>query len=333
MTAELAPQVGILPACQALGVSRATFYRRSQSKPGPSQPRPKPARALSQQERDQVLEIACSEELVDRSPAAIVASLLDSGRYLCSERTIYRVLSDARLVRDRRNQLTHPKYVKPCLLATEPNQVWSWDITKLLGPAKWTYFYLYVILDIYSRYVAGWMVADRENSALASRLIEETCTKHQIRPSELVLHSDRGAPMTAKNTAQLLAELGVIRSLSRPRVSDDNPFSESQFKTLKYRPCFPVRFSCLEEARFYCREFFDWYNRQHRHSSLALLTPADVHEGRAEGIIAARQNVLDRAYLEHPERFVRGRPRHPQPPSEVWINPPKRASEADGNAH
>lgn len=333
MTADLAPQVGIGPACRALAVSRATFYRRFRTKPGPSQPRPKPARALSKEERDEVLEIACSKELVDRSPAAIVATLLDQGRYLCSERTIYRVLSEEKLVRERRNQLAHPQYAKPCLLATGPNQVWSWDITKLLGPTKWTYFYLYVILDIYSRCVVGWMIADRENSALARRLIEETCAKHAIRPSELVLHSDRGAPMTAKNTAQLLAELGVVRSLSRPRVSDDNPFSESHFKTLKYRPSFPLRFSCIEEARSHCRDFFIWYNQQHRHSSLALLAPADVHHGRANHIIAARQRVLDKAFTQHPERFVHGRPRHPELPREVWINPPERPAEAGGNAH
>ena len=236
--AKLALDVGVQPACAALGVSRATYYRR-QSPPRPQQPRPTPARALSQTEREDVLVVLDSDRFVDSAPEAVHAALLDDGRYLCSPRTMYRLLNDRAPVRERRNQLRHPDYKKPELVAEAPNEVWSWDITKLLGPKKWTYYYLYVLLDIFSRYVVGWMVADRENSALASRLITETCAKHGVEPTVLTLHSDRGSPMTSKCTAQMLADLGVIQSLSRPQVSDDNPFSEAQFKTLKYRPGFP----------------------------------------------------------------------------------------------
>ena len=234
--------LGVAPACQALGVSRATFYRRQRSTPGHQQPRPTPARALCEAEREQILDVLAGPRFVDRAPAEVVATLLDEGHYLCSERTMYRILAADQPVRERRNQREHPQYTKPELVATAPNQTWSWDITKLLGPTKWTYFYLYVVLDIFSRYAVGWMVADRENSALAGRLIEETCHKQGVQPQVLTLHSDRGAPMTSKCTAQLLADLGVTRSLSRPQVSDDNPFSEAQFKTLKYHPGFPGRF-------------------------------------------------------------------------------------------
>ena len=320
---ELAKEVGVKPACQALGVCRATLYRRRRaSSPGRSQPRPKPARALSEAERQQVLDLACSPRFVDRSPGEIVATLLDEGRYLCSERTFYRILAEQNAVRERRNQLAHPHYEKPQLQATAPNQVWSWDITKLLGPTKWTCYYLYVLLDIFSRYVVGWMVAERENAALAGRLIEQACARQGIRPGELVLHSDRGAPMTAKCTAQLLADLGIVRSLSRPRVSDDNPFSEAQFKTLKYGPGFPGRFRDQRHAIEYCRAFFPWYNDPHRHGGLAMLTPADVHFGRAGIVLARRQRVLEAAYQRHPERFVHGTPKHPAPPAAVSINPP-----------
>ena len=236
----LAAQVGVAPACQALGVSRASFYRRQRSTPGHQQPRPTPARALCEAEREQILYVLAGPRFVDRAPAEVVATLLDEGHYLCSERTMYRILAADQPVRERRNRREHPQYTKPELVATAPNQTWSWDITKLLGPTKWTYFYLYVVLDIFSRYAVGWMVADRENSALAGRLIEETCHSQGVQPQVLTLHSDRGAPMTSKCTAQLLTDLGVTRSLSRPQVSDDNPFSEAQFKTLKYHPGFPV---------------------------------------------------------------------------------------------
>jgi putative transposase len=249
--------------------------------------------------------------------------LLDEKRYLCSERTMYRILAANQEVRERRDQLRHPPYVAPQLLATRPNQLWSWDITKLLGPAKWTYFYLYVILDVFSRYVVGWMVAHRESAILAHKLIGETCARQGIVPGELTLHADRGSSMTSKPVAFLLADLGVTKTHSRPHVSDDNPFSEAQFKTLKYRPDFPDRFGCILDARGFCRAFFPWYNTEHHHSGIGLLTPEDVHLGRAAKRVTARADVLAAAYAAHPERFVHGAPQPAAAPTAVWINPPK----------
>ena len=303
-------------------MSRATFYRRRRPETGHQQPRATPARALSEKEQDTVFDTLCSEEFVDRAPAEVVATLLDRKVYLCSERTMYRVLASRALVQERRPQRSHPEYQKPELMATGPNQVWSWDITRLLGPKKWTYYYLYVILDIFSRYNPGWMVADRENSALAGRLIQQTCLKHGVQPQVLTLHSDRGAPMTSQCTAQLLADLGVTRSLSRPQVSDDNPFSEAQFKTLKYHPSFPGRFSDQGQAKNFCRSFFRWYNAEHRHGGISMLTPEQVHFGRADEIIARREAVLREAWLAHPDRFVAGEPKPKPLPEAVWINPP-----------
>ena len=326
---QLALQVGVAPACQALGVSRATFYRRKRPTPGHQQPRPTPARALCKSERERILDVLASPRFVDRSPAEVVATLLDEGQYLGSERTMYRVLAANQSVQERRNQREHPKYAKPELVATGPNQCWSWDITKLLGPKKWTYFYLYVVLDIFSRYVVGWMVADRENSALAGRLIEQTCHNQGVEPKVLTLHSDRGAPMTSKCTAQLLADLGVTRSLSRPQVSDDNPFSEAQFKTLKYHPGFPGRFLGIEAATAFCRSFFPWYNTEHRHGGISMLTPNDVHHGRAQAVLMQRQHILQTAWNAHPERFVRGLPKPSPLPEEVWINPPPTSTTGD----
>lgn len=319
---ELAADVGVLPACAALGVARATFYRR-QVPPGPRQPRPTPARALKQEERREVLDVLTSPRFVDRAPAEVFATLMDESTYLCSERTMYRILASEAPVRERRNQLRHPRYEKPELVATAPNQVWSWDITKLLGPEKWTYYYLYVLLDIYSRYAVGWMVAPKESANLASRLIEETCEKQGVRPQVLTLHSDRGAPMTAKCTAQLLADLGVTQSLSRPQVSDDNPYSEAQFKTLKYSPSFPKRFHGYQEAHAFCRQFFPWYNEEHRHGGIALLTPGEVHRGQVAEALQRRQACLDDAHAAHPERFPKGRPIAKSPPTAVYINRPK----------
>ena len=273
----------------ALEVSRSTLYRRRGPSTGQQQPRPTPARALSETERGEVFDTLCSERFVDRSPAEVVATLLDEEVYLCSERTMYRVLASEVPVQERRAQRTHPEYKKPELMATAPNQVWSWDITRLLGPKKWSYYYLYVIMDIYSRYVVGWMVADRENSALAGRLIQQSCLKHGVQPRVLTLHSDRGAPMTSQCTAQLLADLGVTRSLSRPQVSDDNPFSEAQFKTLKYHPSFPGRFGDQGQAKTFCRSFFRWYNAEHRHGGISMLTPEQVHFGNADQVIAGRE--------------------------------------------
>jgi putative transposase len=320
---------GIAPACAALGVARATYYRRKRPGSAP-RPRPTPPRALSPEENKRVLDTLNAEPYADLAPAAVYAKLLDErSEYLCSIRTMYRVLASADEVRERRAQLVHPEYKKPELLATAPGQVWSWDITKLLGPAKWTYFYLYVVLDIFSRYVVGWMVAERENAAHARRLIVESCTKHGVVPGTLTLHQDRGAPMRAKTFAQTLADLGVTKTHSRPHVSDDNPFSEAHFKTLKYRPNFPgTGFGSLADALTWCRPFFDWYNHQHRHEALGLLTPADVHFGRAPAVLAARQRVLNAAFVAHPERFVLRPPVVTEPPKEVWINKPRDQAHA-----
>lgn len=319
-----APRLGVAPLCGALGLPRATVYRTWHRQRFPVRPkaRPKPARALRGDERQAVLDVLHEERFQDEPPAQVYAALLDENRYLCSERTMYRILEAEGEVKERRNQLEHPSYAKPELLAEGPNEVWSWDITKLKGSAKWTYYYLYVILDIFSRYTVGWMVATRESAALARRLIEDTCRKQQIVREQLTLHADRGSSMRSKVVAMLLSDLGVTKTHSRPHVSNDNPFSESQFKTLKYRPEFPERFGCIEDARAFCVDFFGWYNAHHRHSALGLLTPEDIHYGRGAGMVRARQSVLDIAYAQHPERFVRKAPAAPQLPQAVWINPP-----------
>jgi putative transposase len=321
---QLAADVGARAACQALHLPRASYYRdrRRASASTVVAWRPSPARALRPAEREAVLARLHEERFQDRSPAAVYATLLDEGKYLCSIRSMYRLLQRRGESRERRDQLTHPPYKKPELLATTPKQLWSWDITKLLGPVKWTYFYLYVILDVFSRYVTGWMVAYRESAELAKRLIEESCKKQGIEPGQLTLHADRGTSMSSKPVAFLLADLGVTKTHSRPHVSNDNPYSESQFRTLKYRPEFPDRFGCIQDSRAFCQGFFRWYNQEHRHSSLGLLTPAMVHYGQAERILQQRQAVLDVAYQLHPERFVRSAPQPPQLPSEVWINKP-----------
>ena len=321
---QLASSVGTSRACQALSVPRASFYRRKKSRGGNQAPsaRPRPTRALSEHEREKILGVLHSERFVDKAPAEVYSALLDEGVYHCSIRTMYRILSDSQEVRERRNQLRHPTYQKPELLATASNQVWSWDITKLLGPAKWTYFYLYVILDIFSRYVVGWMVASCESAELAQRLIRETVQKQGILENQLIIHSDRGPAMKSHGVAQLLGSLGVTKSHSRPHVSNDNPFSESQFKTLKYRPDFPDRFGSQEHARSFCQDFFHWYNQEHYHSGIAMLTPAMVHYGLADQVLAKRQQVLDAAYDQHPERFVSKPPSPAQQPNAVWINPP-----------
>ena len=325
---RLAPTVGIESACEALGVARASFYRQPVFGPAlPVPPRPSPARALSQEERGTVRAVLNSERFQDCAPAAIQATLLDQGQYLCSARTMYRLLEQDGATRERRDQLTHPEYKKPELLATVPNQLWSWDITKLRGPAKWTYFYLYVILDVFSRYVVGWLIAPRESSVLAKKLIQETCDKHLILPGELTLHADRGSSMRGKPVAFLLADLSITKTHSRPYTSNDNPYSESQFRTMKYRPEFPDRFGCIQDSRWFCQRFFAWYNDDHRHSGIGMLTPAMVHFGQAPAIRLQRQTVLDAAYLAHPDRFVR-RPPTPLPlPKEVWINKPHNSDE------
>jgi len=319
---DLSLAVGTARACDALGLARASYYRGLQPPP-PVRERPTPERALSAAERQVVLDTLHCEAFVDKAPAEVWATLLDQGTYLCSTRTMYRILDDALEVRERRDQLRHPAYKKPELLAQAPNEVGSWDITERLGPAKWTYFYLYGILDIFSRYVVGWMVADRESATLASQLIDQTCAKQGIPPGQLTLHADRGTSMKSKAVALLLSDLGVTKTHSRPHVSDDNPFSESQFRTLKYRPDFPGRFGSIQDARAFCRSFFPWYNTEHRHSGIGLLTPESVHYGRAADLLDQRQSVLSDAYQAHPERFVRKPPTPPALPSAAWINPPK----------
>jgi len=321
---ELTPIVGTRPACRALGASPATIYRRRRPpEPRPRRPRPKPARALSETEREAVLGTLHDERFVDSSPAAVWATLLDEGRYLCSERTMYRLLAESGSSRERRNQLTHPPYAKPELLAKRPNELWSWDISKLKGPAKWTGYHLYVILDVFSRYVVGWTVQERESAALAEALIAQACEQQGIGRGRLTLHADRGSAMRSKPVAFLLADLGVTKTHSRPHTSNDNPYSEAQFRTLKYRPAFPARFDSIEQAREFCRFFFGWYNHEHRHSGIGLMTPATVHHGRAKKAHAARQAVLTAAYAANPERFVRKAPTPPTLPSAAWINKPK----------
>ena len=330
-TEQLAQTIGVSAACEVLMVSRSSLYRarpnaaKTSSK---ADPRVSP-RALSPEEKTAVREVLNNERFADQAPREVYATLMDEGEYLCSWRTMYRILDENQEVCERRNQLQHPKYVKPELLATQPNQVWSWDITKLLGPTKWTYFYLYNILDIFSRYSVGWLIAERESARLAEELIAATCVRQNILPGQLTIHADRGGSMTAKPVALLMADLGVTKTHSRPHVSNDNPFSESQFKTLKYRLDYPDRFGCKEDARTWAGEFFHWYNYEHHHTGLGLLTPADVHFGRAQAVLDQRQLVLRSAYQKNPERFVQGLSVPASLPSAVWINPPKTTISSD----
>ena len=318
----MAETYGVLASCQALGVSRATLYRAR--KPQVSKAaRPTPKRALSEAERQAVLTECHRQEFVDRPPATIHATLADRGIYLCSVRTMYRILDAAQEVKERRKQAKHPVYVKPELCAEAPNQVWSWDITDLKGPVRGSRYKLYVTIDLFSRLVVGWTIQHKEDEDLAKEFHRRNFIRHGIRPGDLTLHSDRGAAMVSKTVHDLLLDLGVTRSHGRPHVSDDNPYSESQFKTLKYSPGFPERFGSIEDARSFCRRYFPWYNTRHRHSGIGMMTPADVHEGRAEAIYRARQAVLDQAFQTHPERFTKGRPKPPALPGPAWINRPK----------
>lgn len=322
----LGQQIGIRRACQVLGISHNRVYRHRHPRPLKEISRAVSPRALSAEERQQVLQILNSSRFQDRAPREVYATLLEEKQYVGHWRTFYRILAAEQQVRERRAQRRRPVYQKPELLATAPNQVWSWDITKLLGPYKWTYFYLYVILDIYSRCVVGWTIALQEAAHVAEALVGQTYAKQGVTPGQLTLHADRGIPMTSKPLAFLLADLGVTRTHSRPSVSNDNPFSEAQFKTMKYRPDYPDRFGSLPDAQAWARQFFPWYNQAHHHTGLNLLTPAQVHYGLAAEVLLARQKVLQQAYAAHPERFVRGVPQAGRLPMAVWINPPQSTS-------
>jgi len=317
---QVATSIGTAPACRALGLPRAAVYR-GRRPAAVARPRPAPPRALDRVERQEVLDLLHTR-FVDQAAAQVHAALLDEGTYVCSPRTMYRLLDAAHEIKERRDQVRRPRYAAPELLATRANEVWSWDITKLLGPVKWTYFYLYVVLDIFSRYVVGWMLAPRESAALAERLIADTCARQGIQPGQLTLHADRGGAMRSKPVALLLADLGVTKTHSRPHVSNDNPFSEAHFRTLKYCPQFPDRFGSIEDGRAFCQSFFRWYNHEHHHSGLGFLKPAVVHFGQAAAVRADRERVLTAAYVAHPERFVNGPPRPADLPTAVWINPP-----------
>ncbi len=321
-TEQLAETLGLTTACEVLQVPRSSVYRVRQPKAALGSTL-EPVRALSAAERDQVHHTLNSERFADQAPREVYATLLDEGTYLCSPSTMYRVLAEHAEVRERRDQLRHPAYSNPELLATRPNQVWSWDITRLLGPAKWTYYYLCVMLDIFSRYVVGWLIAERESGSLAELLIAEACAKQQIARNQLTIHADNGGPMIAKPVALLMTDLRVSPSHSRPHVSNDNPFSEAQFKTMKYQPDYPERFGSLVDARTWAQTFFPWYNTEHHHGGIGFMTPAAVHYGEASRLFADRQQTLSVAYAAHPERFVKGQPCPPALPIAVWINPPK----------
>lgn len=328
---EFAGKVGTVRACRAFGVNARTYRHRKQARENrlparpeaPAAPRaPHPA-ALSCAEKERVLSELCSERFYDLAPAQVFTTLLDEGEYLCSVRQMYRLLSDHGLSRERRRggHQRRGQYPAPMLEASGPNQCWSWDITKLRGPAKGVLYYLYTILDIFSRYVVGWTIATKESESVAHELIRKTCAKENVDPGQLTLHADRGSPMIAGSVAELLFELGVHKSHSRPRVSNDNPFVEAHFKTLKYRPDYPDRFEDLPAARAWCRAFFDWYNHTHYHSGIAYLRPADLHAGREADVIERRQAALDQAHATNPQRFAR-RPKPATPPERAWINRP-----------
>lgn len=316
---------GTRAACAALNVHRSRYYRCRQPKRVPQ--RPPPPLKLCDADRQRVGDLLVSPPFVDQAPATVAANLLDDGIYLCSVRTMVRILHEQKQVQERRRGHRRTHYAKPELVARAPNQCWSWDITKLKGPVTWQYFYLYVILDLFSRYVVGWMVAERESAVLAKQLITQTCAKQDIQESQLTLHADRGSSMKSKLVAQLLADLGVAKSHSRPHISDDDPFSEAQFKTLKYRPEFPDRFPDFGAAEAHCRHFFNWYNLEHKHSGIAMLTPHSVHYGQADRILMQRQYTLDHAFAEHPERFRYIAPTVTPLPTAVWINPPTQTLE------
>ena len=315
----------VAKACDLVELPRASWYRARTTKApvvGDLTRRSSSSMALSADERQAVLDTLHAERFVDLAPRQVFATLLDEGVYHCSWRTMYRILHEHGEVKERRVQRTHRRHSIPRLLARSPNEVWSWDITLLRGHRPREFFYLYVILDLFSRYVVGWMIAPCESDELAEHLIAQTCERQGVVRSQLTLHADRGSVMRSALVSELLTKLGVVQSHSRPRVSNDNPMSESQFKTMKYHGTFPGRFESLEEARGFCQGWFPWYNDEHHHISLALFTPAQVHLGQVQAGLAIRQLALDAAYEANPQRFVHGPPQARRPPAEVWINRP-----------
>jgi len=325
-TSELVAEMGVRAACAGMGLTRGSYYRsRRETRQvlhTVRRPRRSPL-ALSEAERQEVIDVLHSPAYVDVAPRTAYAMLLDAGIFIASVSTFYRILRACSGTRGRRDQLVHPAYARPELLATRACEVWSWDITKLKGPVKSAHFHLYVILDIFSRYVVGWMIADRESDLLAEALIGHTCDKEGIVPGQLTLHADRGAAMRSKLVADLLVDLNVVKSHSRPYTSDDNPYSEAQFKTMKYRPGFPERFHSLDEARAFCQTFFVWYNYEHRHSGIGYVTPAAMHNDVAKIIYEQREHVLQNAFSRNPNRFKNTYPRPPALPTEAGINMPK----------
>ncbi|NQW29255.1 MAG: IS3 family transposase [Ignavibacteria bacterium] len=321
---------GLIPVsrlCDALGMPRSTYYNCRKNKPSKTrrtpakEPRQHP-RGLTRKERAEVVRVLMSEMYIDKSPGQIVANQLDEGRYICSERTYYRILHEHNAVGERRAIARRSTFSAPELMATAPRMVWTWDITKLKGHKKGIVYNLYVILDMYSRYVVGWLLAHREQDNLAVELIEASCRREGIQPSQLVIHADRGSSMRSASVSALYDRMHITKSHSRPYCSNDNPYSESQFKTMKYSSRFPDRFESIEAARLFCERFFDEYNNEMYHSGLAMLTPAAVHFGRVEEVVSRRQLVLTQAFQSHPERFVNGKPTHRTPPQKVWINKP-----------
>lgn len=320
---SLSNKVGVKPACQSLNYPRSSYYRHISSKPAIQTILHKRHHLrINNNKRLEILKLLNSERFMDKAPATIHANLLDDGIYICSERTMYRILAENQQVKERRKGHRKNNFAKPELLAERVNQVWSWDITKLKTNKKWRYFHLYVIMDIFSRYVVGWMIAERESEVLAQKLIKQTCFNQQIEPNQLYLHADRGASMKSKAVAQLLIDLKVEKSHSRPHTSNDNPYSEAQFKTLKYHVDFPDRFNNMTEAKLFCQKFFEWYNHEHKHAGIAMLSPYDVHYHKADVILKKRQAVLDEAFARHPERFSKKRPECRKLPRNVWINKP-----------
>lgn len=324
MVNDLSAKVGTKKACNGFGIPRSSYYywKNPDSKTVLHRDRKLPDFAYTNAEKHEILNVMNSDIYMNQTPYEIYASQLDEGKYICSVRTMYRILSENDQVKERRKIRMSTNYKKPELLATKSNQIWTWDITKLKGPEKWTYFYLYVMIDIFSRFVVGWMVAFRELSSLAKEFITETYKRQNIKRDQLTIHADRGTSMKSQPVAFLLSDLGVTKSHSRPYVSNDNPYSESHFKTMKYRPEFPERFNSLAEAREFCRSFFDWYNKDHYHSGIGFLTPESIHYGFAENILENRKKVLLNAFEKNPKRFRSKKPKLKNLPKSVWINKP-----------